>query len=362
MRRYWLVLGAAVLAAVLLAATVWPAVAAQQKRITVTEHFVTSQGEIEKRAVRVPCSPRRVVVLGTYQAEILKALGQEKRVVAVTDSIKESRGWLKYVLNLPSVGSAGTPNIEKIVSLKPDLVLEWNLKPDLRNKLTRAGIPVMRVYGYKADFLLEEIQTLGLIFNCRERADAYAAYIKKHWRIVQERTKNLKSNQKVKVYWEDSTSDWRSAGPGHGAYPLIKWAGGISIASERRLANPIVTPEWVAAKNPQVIIKSVSPGFAGVTTSGIGFEAQTSNELKKLQQRLMSRPALKNTSAVKQKRVYLISSEISHGPGSVVGAYYISKWLHPELFKDIDPKAVHREMLKKFYGEELKGVWVYPSK
>ncbi len=45
-----------------------------------------------------------------------------------------------------------------------------------------------------------------------------------------------------------------------------------------------------------------------------------------------------------------------------VGLAYFVKWLRPELFADLDPGAIHREILKNFYGLEAKGTWVYPGK
>ncbi|MBU4533402.1 MAG: ABC transporter substrate-binding protein [Firmicutes bacterium] len=355
MRRYWMVLWAVVLAAVLLAAGVLPAGAAPQKRITVAEYFVAPNGKIEKKTVRVPCPPNRVVVLGAYPAEMLKALGVEKAVIAVDESTKNKTQWPGYVLEVPDVGSSFTPSVEKIVALKPGLVIEAFMRPELRSQLTRAGIPVLRIYGYKTEVITREIRTLGLVFNRQERADAYAAYIEKQWRTVQERTKELSSRQKPKVYWEYSTGDWRTGGPGSGLHPLIEWAGGINIAADQGLANPVVSPEWVAAKNPDVIIKYAGREYAGWTVSD-------TKKLEELRRQLMSRPGLKNTNAVKHGRVYLISDLITCAPRGAAGEYYVAKWLHPELFKDIGPEAVHREMFNKFYGEELRGVWVYPSK
>lgn len=75
----------------------------------------------------------------------------------------------------------------------------------------------------------------------------------------------------------------------------------------------------------------------------------------------MSRPGLKETDAVKNGRVYLVSDMITCAPRGAAGLYYLAGWFHPDIFKDVDTKAVHREMLKKFYGEELSGIWVYPE-
>ncbi|MGB9804216.1 ABC transporter substrate-binding protein [Desulfofundulus sp.] len=355
MRRCWLALGITVLVTILLAASVWPVLAAQQQRITVTEYFVTAQGKIEKHAVRVPCPPRRVVVLGAYPVEMVKALGVDKAVVGVDDYTKKNTQWPEYVLKVPDVGSSSTPSVEKIIALKPDLVIEAFMKPEVRSQLVRAGIPVIRIYGYKTELIPGEIRTLGVIFNCQNRANAYAAYIQKQWRTVQERTKKLSSRQKVKVYWESSLGDWKTNGPGSGAHPLIEWAGGINIAAGLGVAYPVVSPEWVAAKNPDVIIKYVGREQAGWTVND-------TKKMEDLRRQIMSRPSLKNTNAVKHGRVYLISDLITCAPQGAAGEYYIARWLHPELFRDVNPEAVRREMLKKFYGEELKGVWVYPTK
>ncbi|MCL6449421.1 MAG: hypothetical protein K6U04_14965 [Armatimonadetes bacterium] len=45
----------------------------------------------------------------------------------------------------------------------------------------------------------------------------------------------------------------------------------------------------------------------------------------------------------------------------MVGLISLARWFHPELFADVDPVVVHREMLQKFYGLELEGVWSYPD-
>lgn len=299
--------------------------------ITVAEYFVTPRGEVEKRAVRVPCPPQRVVVLGGYPAEMIKALGVEKAVVGIDEYTKSTTQWPEYVLKVPDVGRASTPSVEKIVALKPDLVIEAFMKPELRSQLTRAGIPVFRIYGYKTELLPAEIRSLGMIFNCRARANSYAAYIEKQWNTVKERTKKLTSRQKPKVYWESSFGDWRTLGPGSGAHPLIIWAGGINIAAELGLSYPTVTPEWVAAKNPDVIIKYLKRKQAGWTIKGT---KEAMQRLEKIRRQIMNRPALRHTNAVKHGRVYLISDLITCAPRGAAGEYYIAKWLHPELFKE----------------------------
>lgn len=332
-----------------------PAVAAQRK-IAVPEYFYGKRGflELKSNTVRVPCPPRRVVVLWPYVAELLKALGAEKTVVAVCDNAKEKE-WPPYVNKLPTVGKGYQPSVEKILALRPDLVVGY-IKPGsaTRTQLERAGIPCLNIWGYHPPLLSKEVQTLGLVFDRRTAAWELASYIDKWLNKVQQRTKTLSSKQKPKVYWEWGATPWKSVGLGSTGDLYIKWAGGTNIAPEQGSAWPVVSPEWVAAQNPDVVIKCVS-----APESGWKGDAKA---LEKIRKELMNRPALRNSNAVKKGRVYLIDGMIMYGPREVVGLCYVAKWLHPELFRDVNPKAVHREMLKKFYGEELRGLWVYPSK
>ncbi|MDQ0286896.1 iron complex transport system substrate-binding protein [Desulfofundulus luciae] len=292
--------------------------------------------------------------MGGYPAEMLKALGVENTVVAVDEHTQEKTGWPDYVKNLPSVGSSNTPSMEKILALKPDLVIEGFLEPKLRERLLSSGIAVLKIYGYRTELIASEIETLGMVFKCQERAREYAGYLEKQWLAIKKRTKGLAEKDKPKVYWESSFGEWKTHGPGSGAQPLIEWAGGINIAADQNSSYPKVTPEWVAAKNPDVIIKYVG-------APAIGWKGDV-KKLEEIRQQIMNRPALKNTNAVKNSRVFLVSDKITCAPQGAAGEWYIAKWLHPELFRDVNPEAVHREMLKKFYGEELKGVWVYPLK
>ena len=106
-------------------------------------------------------------------------------------------------------------------------------------------------------------------------------------------------------------------------------------------------------QNPDVIFMDLMKGF----DSGPG---KTPEDMEELLQRLLSeRPELSNTNAVKNGRVYLIDRDIVTGPRWVIGHMWFAKWLHPELFKDINPDEIHEEYLMKFHGISVEGTWAY---
>jgi iron complex transport system substrate-binding protein len=76
---------------------------------------------------------------------------------------------------------------------------------------------------------------------------------------------------------------------------------------------------------------------------------------------ILLRPELKETNAIRNGRVFISHLSIRRGPRIVGYLLYLAKWFHSELFWDIDPAAVEREMLRKFYGLEMDGAMAYPE-
>jgi iron complex transport system substrate-binding protein len=117
-----------------------------------------------------------------------------------------------------------------------------------------------------------------------------------------------------------------------------------------------VDSEWVLKENPDVIVKSLAP------SSGSAGWNSTEEAAGILQKYIEGRPGWSNLDAVKNNRIYLISTEIAWGPDAIVGDAYYAKWLNPTL--DIDPEKIYKEYLEQFMGlEYTEGVVLgYPAK
>lgn len=79
----------------------------------------------------------------------------------------------------------------------------------------------------------------------------------------------------------------------------------------------------------------------------------------------MSRPGWDDINAVKNGDVYILSIDVFAGAKYFVGLNYLAKILHPDLFSDLDPEAVHQEYITRFQGLDYDldkhGVFVYPE-
>jgi len=144
--------------------------------------------------------------------------------------------------------------------------------------------------------------------------------------------------------------------------PPIESAGGRSIFAGKGEIQE-VNPEDVIAANPDVIIRIMGDEDYDLR------DADDTGKLEETRREIMSRPELQNTTAVKEGRVYLIASPLwTYMPFSgcrhFIGVAYLAKWLHPDLFKDLDPQAVHQRYLTEFQGLDYdlgkRGTLVYP--
>lgn len=119
---------------------------------------------------------------------------------------------------------------------------------------------------------------------------------------------------------------------------LISYAGGINIAENETLQYVTLTNEHIILKNPDIIIKF----YQGAEPN--------EEEMNMLKEEIMNRPGWNEINAVKNGKVYIIHyAESSINPRLVMGLIRYAKWIHPELFQDIDIDEV-KEYIDNIYG------------
>jgi iron complex transport system substrate-binding protein len=264
------------------------------------------------KSVEVPSPVETVISLSSYASEILCALGGGDKIIG-RDSYSTYPPDLE---DLPIVGqSSYSPSIELILELDPDVVIaDTMLSDDNREKIERGGVPVIVIRSGDPERTMAIIKDLGTILDKNERAEELVAFIDRYHSIVEERTADLDEEEKPVVLGEWA-SPWNAATPGTGFGDKIAAAGGISIAADETPGSyVVVSSEWVAEKD----------------------------------------------KAVKDGRVYVVTSGVMGGAPSIISDLYFAKWFHPDLFEDIDPEEVHEELVQEFFGLELDGAYVYP--
>ena len=112
---------------------------------------------------------------------------------------------------------------------------------------------------------------------------------------------------------------------------------------------PHVDMEWVIEQNPEVIVYSMPASqYEGATP--------IIEEMEQKRDEIMSLPGFDEIDAVKAGKVYVVDINMASGLAKVVNMLYYAKWFHPELFEDVDPRAVHEEIYQKYFNMDIEGI------
>lgn len=302
--------------------------------------------------VKITQPVETIVSLDAIATEIVCALGCEDRLIGVDTS----SDFPPSVTQITKVGESYSPSIEQILELQPSLVLGGApinyMNNQTSSQIEAVGIPVFICEAINPPLVSDEsmidetcalVTQIGQILQVEDKAEQLVTYMQNYETLVNERLANMAANEKPLVFYEWYT-DWQTS-----LVPSITHAGGINIAENETEYAPILSPEFVTEANPDIIIRMIS--------SAEHKQADFTDQ----QSQLTSRTALKTTTAVKEGHVYVCDYAITGGIESVVGYVQWAKWMHPDLFSDIDPTAIHQELYEKFFPSvTLEGVYAYP--
>lgn len=290
----------------------------------------------------------RIIVTNANAAELMMAIGAKDKIVGVSDTVKNHPVLGPQFENVESIGSWSAPDIEKILSLHPDAVISYaSYLPKNIDRITASNITLLTIDCYKIDTLASDTAKLGNITGNEKKAQEYIAFLDRYESLAQSRTENLPASSLPRVYFE-SYSDYTTLTGGSGADTLLTMAGGQNIAGLLPASSPKVNAEWVYAENPDVIVKVVA-----ATQQNLSFE--------EVRSAIETRPGIRNVSAVQDDAVYVMSNDIVYGPRAVIGLLYFAKVLHPDLFTDIDPKAVLDDYAGRFVPGTNQSRYMSPS-
>lgn len=287
--------------------------------------------------VKIKLPVKRIVCLSSPLNEILVVLKAGNKIVG-RDDWSDTSAVLSILKDVPVVASSSyRPQIESIIELNPDIVIaDTMLQDDVRKKFNYFGIPVIAERTSEASSLFNVIRKLAKIVNNKEKAAELIAFISRYRVLIKERVAGLKEDEKTRIYWE-WRGKYKTGSSKSTIQPRIELAGGINVCANTAGRYPEVSSEYVIQENPELIIKMESPGVSN-------------EKMKESWKEIVNRTGLKNTSAVNNNRVYVMSWFINRGLPSVVGDLYYAKLAHPELFADIEPQAVYADLMNKFFG------------
>lgn len=261
------------------------------------------------RKVTLLLPPRRIISLAPNITEILFALGLEEEIVGVTLNCN----YPEKVKEKVRVGSYISLDVERILSLKPDLVIATGAgnTRDMVDRLERLGIPTYVIFPKKFDDVLKSILGIGQIVRREEKARLITQEMNERKQKVIEKTYNL---PRPRVFLQIGEFPLVTVGKGSFADDLIRLAGGENIAGEEKQMYPRFGREEVLRRAPEVIIIS--------TMNPKGDYERIISEWRRW----------KSIPAVKEGRIYLIHSDLIDRPSPRIidGLEKMTRFIHPE--------------------------------
>ncbi|MBU4212158.1 MAG: cobalamin-binding protein [Kiritimatiellae bacterium] len=261
--------------------------------------------------------PKRIVSLAPSYDEILIELGLQDRIVGVTTS----SDYLKEIKHAERVGLWSKPNIEKIVALKPDLVLATSFagQQSAAEKLSALGLRVVVLDETQGiEEIFAKTRQIGDILGISARTEALLKRMRATVATTRRLTAALPS--RPRVYMETGCDPLFTCGKESFIHEMIEIAGGKNIAGDIVQPFPRISSEFVLNSDPEVIILP----YMG---RNFGKEA------------LKQRKGWDKISAVKTGRVYDdIGSHVITIPSPRLILYGL-----PELLKRIHPEIMQGE-------------------
>ena len=193
----------------------------------------------------------RVVSLAPSTTEILFALGLDEEIVGVSlfcNYPEEAQAKEK-------IGTFSQPNIEKILSLKPDIIFCTGLEQaPVIGKLRQLSLRLYVSDPSSVEELFDSIREMGELIGKEKNADILIDKMKKDLEAIQSKVKSIPEEDRVKVFVEFWNDPLMSAGRDSFIDELITLAGGINIAHDTQRAYSYFSPEQVIKRDPDCIV------------------------------------------------------------------------------------------------------------
>ncbi|HEM8291171.1 TPA: ABC transporter substrate-binding protein [Providencia stuartii] len=267
-------------------------------------------------------------------------------------------------------------SVEKALVAQPDLLIfDIGLKSKLTESgtlslLEKSGLPVIFIdfRQYPLKNTMPSMALLGQVFGEPQQAEAFNQFYQQRLDLIRSKVATLDKSQRPSVFIERaagiSGEDYCCKTFGNGNFgEFVETAGGNNLGSQWFSIGMggEINEEQLIHSNPDYYLMtaadwdSTRKGSASVPLGYTGDKAKSQARLIKL----MERPKLRSLAAYQNKQVLALYQQYYDTPFNIIAVEAIAKFLHPNLFAELDPQADSDYLHKTFTALEGDGVfWV----
>ncbi|MFT0473946.1 cobalamin-binding protein [Pseudomonas antarctica] len=196
----------------------------------------------------------RVVSLAPSLSEIVLELGAADLLVGVLDGGDRPTALAK----VPSVGHYGQLNMERLLSLKPDLILLWpgSVGSAQREQLQRLGIPVYVAEPHSLEQLTTQVQAIARQLGRADAGRQLSAQLRQRLAELRQRYQRA---EPLRVFYQVWNQPLYTVGGGQIISDALEVCGARNVFADLKLPAPQVSIESVLQRNPEVILAGDQP-------------------------------------------------------------------------------------------------------
>ena len=210
--------------------------------------------------VTLPKPAQRIIAMAPHVTEMLFAAGGGDRIVgAVTYS-----DFPEAAKKIPNVGDNRQVDMERVISMKPDLIVVWMHGSSERQieTLRQLNIPIFHSEPQKLDGIADSLLRLGQLMGTETVAQAAAADLRRQLAAL---AKQYANRPPVRMFYQVWDKPLYTLNGTHIVSDAIRLCGGENIFAKLKVTAPVVSVEAVLQEDPEAIFGTAEKNYGGVS-------------------------------------------------------------------------------------------------
>ncbi|EMI2314388.1 ABC transporter substrate-binding protein [Providencia rettgeri] len=267
-------------------------------------------------------------------------------------------------------------SVEKALVAQPDLLIfDIGLKSKLTESgtlslLEKSGLPVIFIdfRQYPLKNTMPSMTILGQVFGEEQQAKEFNQFYQQKLGLIRSRVSSIDKDKRPSVFIERAAGisgvDYCCKTFGNGNFgEIVETAGGNNLGSQWFSIGMggEISEEQLIHSNPDYYLMTAADWDStrkGSASVPLGYTGDKQKSLARLN-KLMERPKFRSLAAFQNKQVLALYQQYYDTPFNIIAVEAIAKFIHPELFADLDPQADSDYLHQTFTALDGDGVfWV----
>ena len=346
---------------------------------------VITMKDVSGRDIQLEQPAKRIILADSRALQALQLVQPDsafQSIIALDDSLKTKAPdlyalYMKAQPQLAKLPVFQNPfmtdfSVEKAITLHPDLIIfDAGVEKKLESSGAMQQLAALNIPVAFIDFRLHpltntttSIRLLGKALGNEKAAEDYIQFYQARLNKIKQRTSALTNAQRPNVFIErhaGMTGEECCFTYGAGSFgEFIQVAGGNNIGSKLfKGKNGVMSLEQLITSNPDAYLMTGADwGSTYHQSIGVplGYNADRALSLKRMQN-LLKRQGISVLKSTQDQRVMTVYHQYYDNPMNILAVEAIAKFLHPDLFADLDPQADIQMVHEKFMHQPLKGVF-----